>query len=185
MTVSPQTPVLRDTEEEGTKELAENHLTFVKVGLGYSLMILLKAGYRTDGASIPGNLLDDEKYGDVVRKLLEIRFPDKDPREAFQWLAGTPWDMPRLLAALPHDALYGRKWKCRWLCDRIYKWILEENNYEKVRTTIEYDGIRLIGWRNWDAVSDWERVLTKRQSAVKWVKTKKVPLEIEKLSKKS
>lgn len=179
MTISPQPPNLVPIEgKEKFKRLAEDHLTYVKVGFGYSLKVLIKAGFETDGASIPDNLLEDKEYGEKIKSYIACKYPRINTRWDFEnlvkYLVGTPWDLPRLLAAIVHDALYGRKWKFRWLCDRVYKWILEENNYDPIRIDIEYTGIRLLGWRNWKEVSDWEIVTVKRLTEVEFVRTKMI-----------
>ena len=96
-------------------------------------------------------------------------------------LVGTPWDLPRLLAAVVHDALYSIKWKCRFLCDRVYKWILKATDYDVVRREIEYDAIRLVGWKSWNNVTKGEWKWAKKLVIVKWVRTKKVPAILEKL----
>ena len=83
--------------------------------------------------------------------------------------------MPRLLAAVPHDALYSRKWKCRFLCDRVYKRILKSTEYEGIRREIEYDVIRLLGWRSWNAVSKEEKAMAKRLALCTSLSRKIVP----------
>lgn len=168
-----------------TKELVEDHLTFVKVGFGYSLEVLVRKGYITDGASIPDNILEDAEYGEKLKSFIRGKFPHVTDALDFQRLVerliGTPWDMPRLLAAIVHDVLYGRKWAIRLLCDKVYRWILEENGYSGIRADIEYMGIRLVGWRNWNEVYKPEKEFTKIHSEVKFIKTRKIPKEIERL----
>ena len=185
MTIAPQQPILTPIAGKGNlRTLVEDHLTFVKVGFGYSLEVLIKAGYETDGATIPDNLLQDEKYGKKIEEYIRTKYPsiktkyEYDLENLVKYLIGTPWDMPRLLAAIVHDVLYGRKWKIRWLCDKVYRLILLENNYDVIRAEIEYGGIRLIGWKNWESVSDSERKQTKRLSEVKIIKTKNKEKEI-------
>lgn len=191
MTLAPQPPVLVPIEGDSSrKRLAEDHLTFIKVGFGYSLEILVRAGYETDGATIPTNIVDDWFYGKKIEEYILAKYPSITTHYDFEnlvyYLIGTPWDMPRLLAALVHDVLYGRRWMLRWFCDRVYKRILAENGYDLGRAEIEYWGIRLVGWRNWNAVKDDEVEHTKRHSVVKLVKNRKISAEIERIrSKKS
>ena len=185
MTISPQPPLLIPVEgKDGIKEFKEDHLTFIKVGFGYSLKVFIKAGYRTDGASIPTWLQDDE-----IRKFIKTKYPKiqtrSDLEDLIKFLVGTPWDMPRLLASVVHDVLYGRKWKFRWLCDKVYRWTLEQVCYDKVRTEIEYAGVRLVGWRNWDMVTDWEKTQTKRLSDVRFIRTRDIDSEIAMLARKT
>lgn len=189
MTVFPQKPNLSEPNEKGLATLLEPHLTFVPIFLGYSLMVHIRAGYRTDGATVPKEELENS---DVVKKICKIiakHYPGKDYKETLDYLIGTPFELPRLLAAIVHDALYGMKWKWRWLCDRVYRAILSETDYDRIRLGIEYSGIRLIGKKSWDAVTDLERDRTRRIVSVKFVLTKniwKVAERIEaELNKKS
>ena len=185
MTISPQPPRLKPT---GTpyRELVENHLTFVKVGFGYYLEVLIKAGYVTDGASVPRKIFPDGQYSEEIKETIQKNYPKISTRwdlENFiNYLIGTPWDMPRLLAAIVHDVLYGRKWGIRWLCDRIYKWILIQNGYESKRAEIEYLCIRLVGWNNWNSITKEEEDYTKKLSVVKFIRKSKIAKEIENFS---
>lgn len=174
MTISPQLPNLVDSQTNGIKRLVEPHLTFVKVGCGFSLSILIREGLETDGASVPNEDLEKSKVVKALCKIIAKQYPGKDYKETLAYLIGRPFDMPRLLAVIVHDALYGMKWKCRWLCDRVYRAILSDNKYDKVRLGIEYSGIRLIGKKNWESVTDLERDRTRRLVDVKLVLTKNV-----------
>ena len=186
MTIFPEHPYLiMSNPNDGIemRRLAEDHLTIVKVIFGWSLMILVKAGYETDGAtvSLSKAIQIGNSGAEQVQKLIEHYYPGEDAKSVFDHLVGTPWDLPRLLAAIVHDALYSMKWMCRFLCDRVYKWILEETEYAGIRRDIEYDLIRLLGWRNWNAVSKEERKWAQNLVVIKWVRTKKVLKEIERL----
>ena len=188
MTIAPEQPRLEKCEEDTTgnvKTLVEEHITFVSMVFGYSLMVRIKPGLVTDGASVPDNILEDDEYGRKVAAFIRKKYPTVRSRGAFddlvKSLIGTPWDMPRLLAAIVHDVLYGMKWKFRWLCDRVYRNILSSNNYDPIREEIEYCGIRLVGWRNWNAVTKDEIKHTKELVSVAWVKTKSVGQIIEQL----
>lgn len=174
MTVSPQPPNLVDIQPEGFKKLVEPHLTFVKMGCGFSLAVLIREGLETDGATIPKEELEKSCIIKELCKLIAKHYPGKDHKETLDYLIGTPFEMPRLLAAIVHDALYGMKWKCRWLCDRVYRAILSEIDYDKVRRAIEYSGIRLLGKGSWDAVTDLERDRTRRIVDVKVVLTRNI-----------
>ena len=174
MTIFPQDPNLVDSQTPGFKKLVEPHLTFVKMGCGFSLAVLIKVGLETDGATVPKEELEKS---DVVKKICKIiakHYPGKDYKETLDYLIGTPFELPRLLAAIVHDALYGMKWKWRWLCDRVYRAILSETDYDRVRLGIEYSGIRLIGKKSWDAVTDLERDRTRRIVSVKFVLTRNI-----------
>ncbi len=184
MTIAPQEPVLRQIAVD-LKVLEEEHVTFVPMWLGYSLMISLKPGIVTDGASIPEWIAADEEQRRKVEKLVLKRFHNVETRSDFNSLVnrliGTPWDMPRLLAAVVHDSLYGMKWMFRWLCDRVYRNILIDNSYELARAEVEYLAIRMFGWKNWKNISQTEQENTKRLASVAWVRTKNVKGMIEKL----
>ena len=150
-------------------ELAEPHLTFVSLGAGFSLMVLLKKGFQTDGATVPKKELEDSKVARKICKFISKHYPGKDYKQTLEYLIGTPFEMPRLLAAIVHDALYGMKWKCRWLCDRVYRSILAAIGYDKVRKGIEYSGIRMFGVKSWDSVTKEEKEFTKKLVDVKIV----------------
>lgn len=174
MTIFPQAPNLVDSQTPGFKKLVEPHLTFVKMGCGFSLAVLIKEGLETDGATVPKEELEKS---DVIKKLCKLiakHYPGKDYKETLDYLIGTPFEVPRLLAAIVHDALYGMKWKWRWLCDRVYRAILSETEYDKVRLGIEYSGIRLIGKKSWESVTDSERVATKKIVTAKFVLTRNI-----------
>ena len=187
MTVSPEIPKLTDCEEEGKKVLTEPHLTFVKMGFGYSLMVLIGEGFKTDGASVPKKLFSDEKYGTQIQKMLQQKYPLLGTRWDFEnlweYLVGTPWDMPRLLAAIVHDALYDCKWKFRWLCDTIYRKILLQFDYYRMRADIEYACIRLAGWRNWNSITKKERKEARKKVKIEFVRNKKVKKIIKRIQR--
>lgn len=153
MTFFPQRPNLLIDNETGIATLQESHLTIVKMWLGYSLMVYIKPGFKTDGASVPKEDLENNALTKEICKIIAKHYPGKDYKETLDYLIGIPFEMPRLLAAIVHDALYGIKWKIRWICDRVYKKILSNIHYDDVRKDIEYTGIRLLGWKNWRKVS--------------------------------
>ena len=167
MTFAPTPPKYSVDDATGIATLLESHVTFVKFPLGYSLMVHLRPGLRFDGASVPKKDLEDSKIVKRICKFIAKHYPDKDYKETLDYLIGTPFEMPRLLAAIVHDALYGMKWKWRWICDRVYRKILEEQKYDPIRLDIEYSGIRLLGWKNWDAVTKKEKKATKKLVEVK------------------
>ena len=121
MTVSPQLPALADFQP-GIKRLEATHQTVVKIFWIFGLSITLQPGLYTDGASIP---------------------------PIFQPLVGSPWAMPRLLAAIVHDALYGAHFAWRWLCDQIYLKIRLQTGGDRRLALLEYTAIRLGGRDAW------------------------------------
>ena len=188
MTISPDHPNLIAIDDtDTTRRLVEPHLTFVNVGFGYSLKILLKAGFETDGASVPEKIFSEEEYRadmlETVRAEYENITTRWDIENLIKQIIGTRWDMPRLLAALPHDCLYGRKWMWRWACDRIYRMILGDNSYDRRRIEIEYAAIRLAGWRNWNSVTKEEQKKVEALTEVEFIRTKNIEKEIERLKK--
>lgn len=183
MTVFPETPRM---EAAGTKDgremrrLTEDHVTVLNYCLGWSLVIVVKARYETDGATVSLTGGSDNTIGQM-KSIIRKYFPDEDENSVYNRIVGTPWDLPRLLAAVPHDALYSRKWRCRLLCDRVYKKVLKSTKYDALRREIEYDVIRLLGWCSWNAVSKEEKAMAKQLVTAKWVRTKSVPLYIANL----
>ena len=189
MTVFPEHPrLVKAPPQDGfeMRRLAEDHVTSVKFWLGWSVMVIVKAGYETDGAtvSLSRDLNIDGNVAEKILVIIEKYFPCEDLMSIYRRIVGTPWDLPRLLAAIVHDPLYSLKWYCRFLCDRIYKKILEATDYDAIRREIEYDLIRLVGWRNWDAVTKEEQKEAHKFVVVKWVRTRKIPSIIEKLKRK-
>ena len=185
MTISPEEPKLKDSQEEGWKILTEPHLTFVDLGFGYSLMVLIGEGFETDGASVPKKLLYDNLYGKYVQDYLHKKYPKIgtrwDMETLWEFLIGKPWDMPRLLAAIVHDALYAYQWKCRLFCDMIYRKILIQNEYDRIKADIEYMCISLVGWKHWKKVTDLKRDRTREIVKIELVRTKKIPKIVARL----
>ncbi|MBO6031858.1 MAG: DUF1353 domain-containing protein [Prevotella sp.] len=183
MTIFPQPPRLSEPDEEGFSTLLEPHLTFVPLFLRYSLMVYIEEGYKTDGASVPREELEDSKIAKEICKIIARYYPEKNYKETLDYLIGTPFEMPRLLAAVVHDALYDCKWKFRWLSDQIYRRILSDLKYDPIRKNIEYSGIRLLGWKNWNSVTDLKRDRTKKIVAVKVVRNSRKKKLISELDK--
>jgi hypothetical protein len=144
-------------------------------------MVYIGAGFKTDGASVPKEELEDSKLAKEICKLIAKHYQGKNYKETLAYLIGTPFEMPRLLAAIVHDALYSYKWKIRWICDLIYRRILCIQKYDSARTTIEYAGIRIIGWKNWNSVTDFERDRTRKIVKIKFIRNKKIQEEIDKM----
>jgi hypothetical protein len=181
MTVFPQSPVVKIDEKSGIATLLETHVTQVKLGFGRSLVVSIGSGFKTDGASVPREELEKSRVVKKACKIISKKYPGKDYRETLDYLIGTPFEMPRFLAAIVHDALYTIKWKFRWICDRVYRKILSSLGYDETRKDIEYSGIRLFGWKNWEAVTDLERDRTRRIVKVRIVRNGKVQKLLEKL----
>lgn len=107
----------------GMKATVEDHVTVVRLFKFIGLEITILAGLLTDGASIPVKL---------------------------QTICGSPWAMPRLLAAIVHDALYAAHWCCRWVCDIIYYLIrVQYGTDTSVVAKVEYAAIRVGGRSAW------------------------------------
>ena len=141
MTEFPETPALGPDPGNGTRRLVECHRTEVSLCLGlYRIEVNIRSGFQTDGASVPPEL---------------------------QGVAGSPWDMPRLLAAVVHDALYQLHWKWRWLCDRVYRALEIKAGVPREIVDFEYTAIRAAGWRNWDAVTREDMETAKAYVSVK------------------
>ena len=183
MTVFPEIPNLSRPDKDGIATLIEPHLTVLKIGFGQSLVIFIREGFKTDGASVPKEELENSKIAKKVSKLIAKHYPDKDYMETLSYLIGTPFEMPRLLAAIVHDALYDIHWLMRLACDLVYRRILNDVGYDKVRQDIEFSGIRLLGGKNWASVSDLKRARGRRLVTVEFVRTKKVEDFVSQLEK--
>ena len=181
MTVFPAQPNLSEPDENGFSTLLEPHLTFIKLGLGVSLKVYIREGFKTDGATVPKEALESSKFIEYACKLISKHFPGKNHKETLSYLIGTPFEMPRLLAAIVHDALYGMKWRWRWLCDRVYRRILIAIGYDRVRLGIEYFGIRLIGGKSWKEVTDLERDRTRRIVSIEFSLARDIGKDVERI----
>lgn len=134
-----QSPVLADYQP-GIKRLEAPFITTVRLFWVFGLRITLLPGLYTDGASIP----------------------------AFcQPLVGSPWAMPRLLAAIVHDALYGAHFAWRWFCDRIYLAIRLQTGGDRRLALLEYAAIRLGGKSAWAEKSLSTIVYTRQRLSVR------------------
>ncbi len=123
MTQAPYSPRFMSADNLGMKVTVEDHVTVVRLFKFIGLEITILAGLLTDGASIPVKL---------------------------QTICGSPWMMPRLLAAIVHDALYAAHWCCRWVCDLIYYLIRSQYGVNTaVVAKVEYTAIRLGGKSAW------------------------------------
>lgn len=141
MTVCPEKPRLAPTTNPDVMEVVDAHLTVVELPFGFSLSVKILPGYMTDGASVPEEL-----------------------RPAF----GSPWDMPRLLAALVHDILYSiHCWRCRWLCDLVYRKILVQAGYPLEKVAVEYAAVRADGWKSWEGITKDETRWARKLVSVK------------------
>jgi len=137
-------------------------------------MVYVRPGYRTDGASVPREDLEDSKIAKEICKIIAKHYPGKNYKETLDYLIGTPFETPRLLAAIVHDALYDIHWKFRWACDNVYRKILSVLKYDPVRREVEYSGIRLLGWKNWNSVSDLRRDRSRKIVSAKIVRNSKI-----------
>ena len=134
-----QSPVLADYQP-GIKRLEAPFITTVRLFWVFGLRITLLPGLYTDGASIP----------------------------AFcQPLVGSPWAMPRLLAAIVHDALYGAHFAWRWFCDRIYLAIRLQTGGDRRLALLEYAAIRLGGRAAWSEKSLSTIVYTRQRLSIR------------------
>ena len=153
MTIAPYSPRFKESGTPGIRVLLEDHKTVVKLFSFIGLEITILAGLLTDGASIPQKL---------------------------QIAAGGPWAMPRLLAAIVHDALYAAHWFCRWACDIIYKLVRAQfGEGTQIAAFLEYTAIRAGGKSAWN-----EKTPEGIEAARKLLKIRLVflPAPIEKLA---
>lgn len=148
------------------------------------MVILIRKGFTTDGASVPEEALRDSKIAKEISKIIAKFYPDKNAKQVLDYLIGTPFEMPRLLAAVPHDGLYGVHRYCRIVCDWIYKRILEDLKYDPISICVEHSGIRLFGWMNWAAIRKSERRQNRKLVFTAIVRDRKVPCLVRKLTDK-
>ena len=88
----------------------------------WSVDIIVKAGYVTDGASIP---------------------------RLFWRLIGGPLAGRYLPAALVHDVLYDSEIVPRAIADRVFRAAMKELGVSSWRRNLMYAAVRLGGWRAW------------------------------------
>ena len=184
MTIAPTLPNLIDGPGTNNKTLIEPHVTFVHLWFGYSLMVYIGKGYVTDGATVPQNIGECPKCYEYIKTQYPKISTRYDMESLIDILVGSPWDMPRLLGAIVHDALYDYQWMCRWVCDRIYKLVLLQFDYPVMRANVEHFCIRLCGNRNWEGVTDLDRDRTRQLVEVKIIKTKEIDSKIVELKKR-
>lgn len=121
-----QYPTLTATPND-TWVLAEPWAVPFQLDDGRRGTVSVKAGFETDGASVP--------------------------RMAW-FCAGHPMESPRVLAALAHDWLYAAQVTTRKEADEIYAAILKAVGRASWRVKVEYLALRACGGAAWDKDKD-------------------------------
>jgi hypothetical protein len=103
---------------------------FLDEDLGYrsddlKLTVMVRAGFETDGASVPGLL---------------------------RWVA-SPFAGEHAAPAVIHDALYGSQWLDRKTADDIFLEAMRYNGTTYLRRYAMYWGVRSGGWAAWNGKS--------------------------------
>lgn len=92
------------------------------VTLDNDAVLTIREGFSFDGASIP---------------------------RAFWRLIGHPFQMPLLVAATCHDALYSAELFPRAECDRIFLGLMRRVGIGRVKRNLVWLGVRSAGWAVW------------------------------------
>lgn len=119
--VFPEKPTVRPLEGSDY-ELAEHFFFQATVERVWDVVVLVKPGFRTDGASIP--------------RLLWRVF-------------GSPYDPDIFAAAIAHDALYRGEIMPRKDADRAFLRMMEESGVPERKRRLIYRGVRWFGWITW------------------------------------
>ena len=115
--VQPQLEPL--PHQDGQWQLAYDY----EIDLPYSLgRLIIKAGYTTDGASIPKPV----------------------------WvIIGHPFNPDYILAAIVHDALYSAELVSREVADDVFKWFLDRMGVNEIVAQTMYLAVKEFGWSVW------------------------------------
>lgn len=85
-------------------------------------VLTVRRGFSFDGASIP---------------------------RLFWRVAGHPFQMPLLVAATAHDAMYSAELFSRGECDRIFRELMRRAGINRVKRNAVYYAVRCGGWAVW------------------------------------
>lgn len=108
------------------------------VTLENDAMLTVRAGFSFDGASIP---------------------------RVFWRLIGHPFEMPLLIGATAHDALYSGELLPRADCDRIFRELMRRAGIGRIKRNAVWLAVRAAGWAVWrrhtaDSVAEARRLVT-------------------------
>ena len=118
--VFPEKPAVRPLKGSDY-ELAQQFFFPAKVG-GWSVVVRVSPGFRTDGASIP--------------RLLWRVF-------------GSPYDPDIFPAAIAHDALYRGEVLPRKDADAAFLAMMARSGVRRRKRRLVWLGVRLFGWLTW------------------------------------
>lgn len=96
--------------------------------------IHIRAGFITDGASIP---------------------------ELLQRWAGKPFDFPRIIAALVHDWLYAAHVTSRWFADLIFLALMIKSGCPKWRSVCDWWAVRKFGGIAWRGHGEQDEIFAR------------------------
>ena len=119
--VFPEKPAVRPLKGSDY-ELAQEFSFRAKVDLVWDVVVHVKPGFRTDGASIP------------------------------RWLwrvFGSPYDPDIFPAAIAHDALYRGEIVERKDADAAFLRMMEESGVPEKKRRLVWRGVRWFGWITW------------------------------------
>ena len=119
--VFPEKPAVRPLKGSDY-ELAQDFSFRAKVDRVWDVVVHLKPGFRTDGASIP--------------RLLWHVF-------------GSPYDPDIFPSAIGHDALYRGEIVPRKDADRAFLKMMEKSGVPEKKRRLIYRGVRWFGWVTW------------------------------------
>ena len=119
--VFPEKPAVRPLEGLDY-ELAQEFSFRATVDRVWDVVVHLKPGFRTDGASIP--------------RLLWRVF-------------GSPYDPDIFPSAIGHDGLYRGEIVPRKDADRAFLWMMEKSGVPEKKRRLIYRGVRWFGWITW------------------------------------
>lgn len=119
--VFPEKPAVRPLKGSDY-ELAQGFRFRATVDRVWDVVVHLKPGFKTDGASIP----------------------------RFLWrVFGSPYDPDIFPSAIGHDGLYRGEIVPRKDADRAFLRMMEKNGVPKKKRRLVYRGVRWFGWITW------------------------------------
>ena len=130
----PEKPAVRPLEGSDY-ELAQDFYFLATVDYVWDVVVHVKPGFKTDGASIP----------------------------RFLWrVFGSPYDPDIFPAAIAHDALYRGEILPRKDADRAFLEMMEKSGVPERKRRLVYRGVRWFGWITWLGHTDESVAETRR-----------------------
>jgi hypothetical protein len=113
-----------------------------------SLMPLSNGNFKTASACYFNIEMDDCVYDLEIKEGFE--FDGATVPRVFWWIAGYPFQAPRVTAAVMHDWLYTTHVVERSVADKLFYLAMRELGCTKHCADMDYLFVRLFGWIGWN-----------------------------------